>query len=1023
MMKRQKWLLLAPATLALAAGCMLLSTNDTTTASAAGTPFYTAAQIGISGDASDYATLVSGATADDFTMEKGASVRTSVNGDGKLGIRFKTNVAKAGEGKYYTELTLGLETPITVYVECSPEEDGEYYASLLYSNLTETEKAAYKALEVTARGVYVDDTGYAYTKAEDNVRTMEGVANAAILAGTPEEDVAEYVTSFTTAEKVYGEQAAGLSVSYNGTASAVYMNAKKLASTDLSAISLAAEEVGSEGWVSVVDANGNFTNYPYLCATKVIRQASDLVSLYVTSGEATIEGYFALANDIIYAEDPFTPNPAMDTAEKGSWFCGTFDGQGHVLEYGLKKNGLFGGLGNNALIKDTSFIVKAIPETDDIASLTMLAKVFHSDAKKVELENVYATYDVEFTPNLQKTFWGQTVGVGLFESARVAIVNMKNVLVDMSKVHISNPFDETKNFTAAYGPFASRNLQNVGRWTYTNTYAIFDNPLAGLKRSTPSSKDYYAEDVIDGACYAENKVPEGVEVLTAPYDKNSGNFKLVGVNQFANYAEAKTYFANNKAALTAFENFTDISLGFPVANAESCVNYNTTVMVDDGAATETAFDVATSASKTLSLNFLGADVENVTVAHDSGVEVVAIEGTTITYTAGVAGQEFLTVSATIGGVLVEKSLTVNVIVPDMSNIYFDTDATLPAALKDVTITKVTDAANAEEEYFDGTTWNVAANTSNAIVEHDALVYGESGLLGSAKIVVATKVIETTADLACLYGGSSSAPITGYFLLANDITDNAAFKPTPGSSHFAGVLNGNGKKIEFTLNKNGLFGNLASNATIENVGLIVKGVTAATSNTDSARLAILAHEVVSGATNITINGVYAKYDIENFQPQLYVNNWGQAAAMGFVENMIGTVKVQNSIIDMSKVPVIDHATEDGTAEKPYTFGYGVFGTRNQNLIRSGYWTAENVYVIWANPYVALKRSYSQNTVNSTIANICFAENDKATYDSYAGEGTKTLYTGVNRYADYAAAVAAGVTKVGSFVISSEGVSQA
>ncbi len=771
-----------------------------------------------------------------------------------------------------------------------------------------------------------------------------------------------------------------------------------------------------EETITVYDDKRGFT-FTVEAYAQYIESASDLNSLFRTTA-ATVDGYFYLANDIPF--DPtFKPTPKTGVyTSDSSVFAGVFEGNGHTVEYGLVESGLFGTLGNGAVIQNASFVVKEIFKADpSIAQYSILAKEFHGNSG-VTLENVYASYDFDFIPNVRYNSWGQGTSLGLFSNANAAKVSLKNVVVDMSKVQVADPNGETENFTFGYSAFANRGVSNVARWQYENCYVFFDNPYLAFKREAPGSSGYATIDKIEGACYAENYAPESA--TTNPDNKDGiVEYKLVGVRQFKNHGEAKGYFADNGEALQALRGFTDTSLGFPVADATAHVRYYTDVKVNGEDTAEVLFDAMAGGSATLSLHYEGQSLQGVQITHASGIaDLVEIEGATVTYAAGAVGQEVLTVSAVVNGVTVEKTVTVTVQAQDLGVIYYDTDGTLPASLNGVTVGKIVSAADPTNVYYDGSTWRLAVNTANEIVEYDAIVFNDAGAVaGSAKIQSVAKVIETEKDLESLYGGSASAPVKGYYLVVNDIVDDPAFTPAPAEdSYFAGIFDGNGKKIEYTLKANGLLGTITANAQVKNVSLIVKGVP---TTAVKAAYSILAYEIEINSTNVLFENIYATYDIENFTPDVSFNSWGTTSGVGLFEYTRSGktgVTLKNVIVDLSKVIIADPTNETSN----FTHGYGAIAARGQTFNGSDtYWTYQNVHVIFDNPYVNFKRDVKkpEYSLLQEVAQYTLGIGESSTLTAV----NVMKPSGLKHYNNYAAVTE--TVKVGSFVISSEGVTKA
>ncbi len=479
-----------------------------------------------------------------FTMTKGASVRINKN---TPGIRFQANfgdsIAAVKEAyadytfNYYVYFTANNGTEDgSLYVETTLDEaKNAYTASLTFADLGD-QFNAYKAMEISGEGVMVltkgEDKIVVKADANDNTRTMEGVVNKAKQVGefdryddTIKAAMNAFIPGYnTSADKLYIEGANALDqVKANyaeGEVSAVYVGAKKLDNeTDL--VSAMTAGTLSEDYVTVVDSQGNFTNRKYFYADTVIRKPADLAKVYSETATSTINGYFVVANDILWgetAEEQFTAKPHcadwgwLNTTSK---FGGTFDGDGHKIEYGIQRAGLFGTLASGATVKNAQFIVKAYTSTSNAnrsyAHLVVLANYLDSATVK----NVYAKYDFDLTPDFTKT---GNAGNGAKVTHKVGLVNMRNygsivdVIVDMSRVSLTNIGQlSSTSGDPGYGIFGymgrylgSQQISEFNFYT-TNSYVIWENEEIAVQATADGTKVWLASEdgeSLDGYVYA-----------------------------------------------------------------------------------------------------------------------------------------------------------------------------------------------------------------------------------------------------------------------------------------------------------------------------------------------------------------------------------------------------------------------------------------------------------------------------------------------------------------------------------------
>ncbi len=589
-----KWFLTALLTLVLCLSVFGMfavnqsTTTQTVSANAQEQTVFKASELGIDGNTqfATYESFVtdSGATLEStdsgFVMGKGASVRVSRT---TPGIRYTVNLGKgidtikagetygseAYEYSFYVKFSVNYEgTTKAMYVKGDLKDNGENYyytASLTFDNITEEQLNEYKALEVTGEGIMIlTGASSKYVKADtnDNVRTMESVVNTGKLQNAFEDYEAETIAvmdSFVPCDedtyilgkedKIYAEKTTGITSIGLENVKTVYYNTAKISDGELTeAITFSDVEVGEklEGYVTVVTNDGKFHNVPYFVADKVIREASDLTSLY--NGENKIMGYFVVANDIEYDES-VTIKPTFTNWGAGSQFNGTFDGDGHKIEYGAKQGGLFGNL--NGTVKNVSIIVKSVRTetnatntwTPDIGMYSIIAG-YASD--KAIVENVFAGYDCTFTPNLSKLVsqYGAVStryrGIGLFAASNG--VTVKNTVVDMTKVEGVVASGDNTSYGVLEAPYGN----SYWGGTLTNCYVIW-----GVKEM------YYNNNA--ECSIATNEENYSNEAITCTISNYSS------VNRFDNYADIKEYFTTNPDKLAVFEGIIDTSNGFPYA--------------------------------------------------------------------------------------------------------------------------------------------------------------------------------------------------------------------------------------------------------------------------------------------------------------------------------------------------------------------------------------------------------------------------------------------------------------------------
>lgn len=79
-----------------------------------------------------------------------------------------------------------------------------------------------------------------------------------------------------------------------------------------------------------------------------------------------LSGYYLLKSDIGTAENPISFSSQQNATDAAS-FAGTFDGNGYTVYADVYSNGIFGGFGSGAVIKDCKFVITF--KTDDASGL------------------------------------------------------------------------------------------------------------------------------------------------------------------------------------------------------------------------------------------------------------------------------------------------------------------------------------------------------------------------------------------------------------------------------------------------------------------------------------------------------------------------------------------------------------------------------------------------------------------------------------------------------------------------------
>ena len=293
-------------------------------------------------------------TVSEFYMEEGAAVRTTSN---EVGIRFSATITKSywealqteygaeATYKFYSVVTDGTNPNTKEYtptLDFTESDTYTFYSTIVYTT-EELETAGLLdeacELELSAQ-TYVDVTKVGETEAttiaaygQTGKRSMKAVANAAVLAGNEDEDLAKYFEVGKRSEAIECYSFSDNSGIINMKAMPawtndmeVYFGAEKVnvtyANGTLSLTDFALPEGQTQGYMSVF--NGNTVYSAKVSEALKITQAQvDDGTLFTNIQTNDPNMVIYLADNISLAGKPWTPTDV---------FAGTFDGGNHVID-------------------------------------------------------------------------------------------------------------------------------------------------------------------------------------------------------------------------------------------------------------------------------------------------------------------------------------------------------------------------------------------------------------------------------------------------------------------------------------------------------------------------------------------------------------------------------------------------------------------------------------------------------------------------------------------------------------------
>ena len=417
--------------------------------------------------------------------------------------------------------------------------------------------------------------------------------------------------------------------------------------------------------VTVTLDDGSVYSANLVSYTQVIDEDDDFTVFNLPSTSGTLYGYYIVNNDIVL--DSFTGNKHGNDYGTSGKFYGTLDGDGHVVEIALGRQGIFGNTANPSLVKDIAFIVKQINSTS-----SMNATMFGYNGN-LDVENVYVKYESTVTIDIGYNSWGQSSGLGLFFYSTADKIS--NVVFDISEANIvcskENPFRYGSVFSMYNGTANNKDTWN----SLISDFVLYSNLpyfayMAGSATSggvSASVNNTYPTFV----AFAGNQQAEYDAYVLANNAKETE--KAEQVRYFAN----SLMFANEQAlalsgtSVSGFDgDVWDISKGYPEFKGLSNVDTRRDILENTefylgGTKGATHADLDTKEKNSTSA-YATYNGENYAPVH---VEVV--EGTVITadtaiggvVTTGEEGEATFNVYYNVEGVTFVQTYTVSVTLP------------------------------------------------------------------------------------------------------------------------------------------------------------------------------------------------------------------------------------------------------------------------------------------------------------------------------------------------------------------------
>lgn len=952
----------------------------------------------VSGEATELSSLnIDGVKNADFKMAKGASMRIN---PATPGMRFTAYMGAAETLQatekfslenytysFYMEIKTtnpkkGVSDTVWVPMQLDTTKwnavNGGYRltASVTYDNLSPEQFEQTIGFDVEGRAMLVltkndsasaeyEDSLWFYAEANDNVRSMEAIVNAAIVNGEEEEypelnamgfvkshEETDVVTPVEigrdaitvdkngvalsdTALKLSNYAAIngeGGSITFEGASAIekVFIGARKTAITatgnvvTLTKEDLAGYNAGDTLYLSVKDSNGKFFTAPVVLATKIIKTQNDLNVFDMDTNNVIVGGYFYLANDIT-CDAAWKPNSVSPGSGNDDYFGGVFEGNGYTVTYRVDKAGLFGNL-QNATVRNVNLIVNGINAGANLASATAVAAYFGAGSL---VENVLVRYDLAAPVVVKYYGWGQSSGLGLFENYGAYSATLKNVVIDMSGVTLSD--DAVKGSVEitepyAYGSIVARNgavALTSGAPNVNGVYVV--SPFKYLSYQMNSNMDKLSQ-----AVFASND--------EAAYNESIAVTKVLARNayRFDTLEDLKTFLAaeGNVAHKQLLAQFTDLTLGVPVAAGDmhNFIADNAEIKVNGDSATEINYNCGTLDALNVNFSLLGVSYDDVSFEKVGGADLVDLDSHAILQA---AGTETVKVTVNVEGTRFSFNVTLNATAESVNvSVKYstmDNTAVLPeidgASIEKLTLKDGTIIFDGTDYFADHIPQHgsaaMADNTQDSKYTVAVYAYLADGSIKEISLTSYSKVFTKLDDFEIFTTTQTELDARfGYYVLANDIIYSegdylAAFGTSASrkafnwctSTWFRGVFDGAGHKLEIALGRHGIFGNV-NGATVQNVSIIIKALNGnrLSANPGYASATVFAFNLCAP----TLKDVYVKYDC-NETVDVSLLNCGAGSGLGFGGRIYSYTTITNVVADYSSLNI------QGYNENAWSFG--------------------------------------------------------------------------------------------------------
>ncbi len=198
--------------------------------------------------------------------------------------------------------------------------------------------------------------------------------------------------------------------------------------------------------ICIISSLGGYVFENVNAYTKMIKTADEFVETITLKAGETISGYFYLGNDLTVDMTSQIGSWYETNGKQNRYFAGIFDGQNHTINVTVGVNGVFGGFGKDALVKNTHFnLTFSIADNSVIKTACGLARndgaVFMQGLWDVKLENLKITTTNYFD------------GADGTDKRSYALMDFMNYRLSMSDIFvvINGASVDYKNYTQQVG--------------------------------------------------------------------------------------------------------------------------------------------------------------------------------------------------------------------------------------------------------------------------------------------------------------------------------------------------------------------------------------------------------------------------------------------------------------------------------------------------------------------------------------------------------------------------------------------